>query len=153
DQTFEVDPDVRVDVDLVSGRLELHATATNELRVHAKGQLRVDGSRHRVSVRAPSGGFLPWSQPIDVDVRIDLPPKTRLTARSSNGGIEADGVAGELDLHSANGAIEVVGAPVETYLETMNAAIRFSGERSAVVAKTLNGAIDLRGVSGEVQAN
>jgi DUF4097 and DUF4098 domain-containing protein YvlB len=153
EQTFEVEPDVRVDVEIMTGKIELRGIDANELRVHAKGQLRVDGSRRRVTLRAPSAGWLPWTHPVDVEVEIELPRKSRITARTINGGIEAEGVDGELDLHAANGAIEVKGAPEEAYLETMNAAIKFEGERSGVVAKTLNGAIELKGVSGEVSAN
>jgi hypothetical protein len=153
EQTFEVEPDVRVDVDIMIGKIALRAIDTPELRVHAKGDVRVDGSRRRVSVSAPHASWFPWSQPRDVEVEIELPRQSRITARTINGGIEVDDVAGELDLHAANGAIEVKGAPREAYLETMNAGIKFEGEHSAVVAKTLNGEIDLAGVSGEVQAN
>jgi DUF4097 and DUF4098 domain-containing protein YvlB len=153
EQTFEVEPDVRVDVEIMTGKIELRGIDVNEVRVHAKGQLRVDGSRRRVSLRAPSASWLPWTSPVDVEVAIELPRKSRITARTINGGIKAEGVEGELDLHAANGAIEVKGAPEEAYLETMNAAIKFEGERSGVVAKTLNGEIELKGVSGEVSAN
>lgn len=153
EQIFEVEPDVHVDVEIISGRIELRGIDANEVRVHATGQLRVDGSRRRVSLRAPHTGWIPWTHPVDVEIEIELPRKSRITARTINGGIEAEDVEGELDLHAANGAIEVKGAPEHAVLETMNAAIKFEGERSGVVAKTLNGEIELEGVSGEVQAN
>lgn len=153
EQTFEVEPDVRVDVEIVTGRIELRGIDANELRVRAKGEIRVKESRHRVSVRAPSAGWRPWASPAEVELEIELPRKSRITARTIGGGIKAENVDGELELHAANGAIEVEGAPEEAYLETMNAGIKFEGKRSEVVAKTLNGEIDLEGVSGEVQAN
>ena len=153
EQTFEVAPDVRVDVEIVTGEIELRAVETNELRVRATGPLEVNGSHRHVSMRASSGGFMPWAHPAEVEVQIDLPRKSRISARAINGGIKAEGVAGELDLHAANGAIEVKGSPKQAYLETMNAAIKFEGRGSDVVAKTLNGEIELEGVSGEVQAS
>jgi hypothetical protein len=153
EQTFEVEPDVRVDVEVITGKIEMRGIDANEVRVRATGQLRVDGSRRRVSLRAPSAGWFPWTHPVDVEVEIELPRKSRITARTINGGIKAEDVEGELELHAANGAIEVKGAPEHAYLETMNAAIKFEGERSGVVAKTLNGEIELKGVSGEVQAS
>ena len=152
EQTFAVKPDVRVDVEIVSGRIELRGIDANELRVRANGELRIDDSPRRISVRAPSTGFMPWANTAEIHVEIELPRQSRITARAINGKIEARDVAGELDLHSANGAIEVEGAPREAYLETMNAPIKFRGDRSAVIAKTLNGAIELEGVSGEVEA-
>jgi DUF4097 and DUF4098 domain-containing protein YvlB len=153
DQTFTVEPDVRVEIEIATGRIELRGIDTNELRVRANGPLEVKGSHRRVSLRAPSAGWRPWSHPVDVEVQIELPRKSRISARTINGGIRAEGVTGEIEFHAANGAIEVKGAPEEAYLETMNAAIKFEGERSEVVAKTLNGEIELKGVSGEVQAN
>jgi hypothetical protein len=152
EQTFEAEPDVRVDVEIMSGKIELRGIDANEVRVRGKGPLRIDGSRRRVSLRSPSAGWRPWAHPVDVEVEIELPRKSRITARTINGGIKAENVEGELDLHAANGAIEVKGAPEEAYLETMNAPIKFEGERSEVVAKTLNGDIELEGVSGEVRA-
>jgi DUF4097 and DUF4098 domain-containing protein YvlB len=152
EQTLVVEPDVRVEVEIVSGRIELRGTSANELRVRANTELRVDGSPHRISLRAPSAGWKPWANPAEVHVEIELPRQSRISARAINGKIEARDVAGELNLHAANGEIEVEGAPREAYLETMNAPIKFEGERSAVVAKTLNGAIELEGVSGDVEA-
>ena len=153
EQTFAVEPDVRVEVEIVSGKIELRGTSANELRVRANGELRVDSSPRRVSLRAKSAGFMGWGHPAEVQIEIELPRQSRITARAINGAIEAKDVAGELDLHSANGPISVEGSPREAYLETMNAPIKFEGERSAVVAKTLNGAIELEGVSGEVEAS
>jgi len=153
EQTLVVEPDVQVEVEIVSGKIGLRGIDANELRVRANGELRVDGSPHRVSLRAPSGGWRPWARPTEVEVEIELPRQSRISARAINGEIEAEAVTGELDLHSANGKIQVEGAPREAYLETMNAPIKFQGERSSVVAKTLNGAIELEGVSGEVEAH
>jgi DUF4097 and DUF4098 domain-containing protein YvlB len=153
EQTYEVEPDVRVDVEIATGRIALRGTSADEVRVRAKGDLRVEGSRRRVSVRASHAGWLAWKPPAEVEVEVELPRQSRITARTINGGIDAEGVDGELELHAANGAIDVKGAPREAYLETMNAAIKFQGDHSQVVAKTLNGAIELEGVSGEVEAN
>ena len=155
EQSFEVKPDVRVEIELLSGKIELRAIDANEVRVRANGELEIDGSRsgRRVSIRAPSSGWRPWAGGASVDLEIELPRNSRITARTTNGKIKAEGVAGELVLHSANGEIEVKGAPEEAYLETMNAAIKFEGEHSEVVAKTLNGEIELRGVTGAVEAS
>src|SRR5262249_19799033 len=81
--------DVRVEIEIVTGEIELRATSANELRVRAKGPIEVKGSHRRVSVRAASAGWMPWSQPADVDVEIELPRKSRIAARAINGGIKA----------------------------------------------------------------
>jgi formylmethanofuran dehydrogenase subunit C len=155
ERSFEVKPDVRVEIELLSGEIELRAIDANELRVRADRELEIDAatSGRRVSIRAPSSVWRPWAGGASVDLEVELPRNSRITARTGNGKIEAEGVAGELVLHSANGEIEVEGAPPEAYLETMNAAIKFEGERSEVVARTLNGEIELQGVTGAVEAS
>ncbi len=153
EQVFEVAPDVRVEIEILSGKIELKAIDASEVRVRAKGGIEVDGSPRRVSLRAPSSmGWLPWARGMDVDLELEVPRKSRITARILNGGIKAEGMEGELFLHAANGVIEVKGAPHRAHLETLNAAIKFEGDHSEVVAKTLNGEIELKGVSGEVEA-
>ncbi|MCH8328175.1 MAG: hypothetical protein IID15_06585, partial [Candidatus Marinimicrobia bacterium] len=89
----------------------------------------------------------------DVDLRIDLPKGSYITAKTINGPIEARDVEGRISFKAANGEIEVRGAPSEAILETMNSGIKFRGKGSRVDARTVNGTIDLRGVSGEVVAN
>jgi hypothetical protein len=152
EQTFEVAPDVRVDIEILSGQIELRAIDVSQVRVRAKGGIQVDGSRGRVSLRAPSTGWLPWPRGMDVELVVEVPRKSRITARTVNGRIKAQDVEGELLLHAANGEIEVKGAPQQAHLETMTSAIKFEGDHSEVVARTLNGEIALSGVSGEVEA-
>jgi DUF4097 and DUF4098 domain-containing protein YvlB len=155
ERSFVVEPDVRVDIELPSGQIELRAIDAQELRVRASGPLEIDlaPSGGRVSIRAPSPGWPPFGGGASVDLEVELPRSSRITARTGNGRIEAEGVEGELVLHSANGGIEVEGAPPEAYLETMNAAIKFEGGPSEVVARTLNGEIQLEGVTGAVEAS
>jgi DUF4097 and DUF4098 domain-containing protein YvlB len=154
ERSFAVEPDVRVEIELPSGRIEIRGGDANEVRVRASGELEIEAARsgRRVSIRAPSG-WGRWGGGASVDLEVELPRKSRIGARTGNGAIEAEGVEGELSLHSANGRIEVRGAPEEAYLETMNAGIAFEGERSEVVARTLNGGIELEGVSGTVEAS
>lgn len=155
EQSFQVGPDVRVEIELLSGEIELRAIDGNEVRVRASGEVEIEGGSggDRVSIHAPSGGWMPWSGGPSVELEVELPRNSRINARTGNGKIEAEGVEGELVLHAANGEIEVKGRPREAYLETMNSGIKFEGEHSEVVAKTLNGEIQLEGVTGDVEAS
>lgn len=153
EQVFQVAPDVSVEIEILSGKIEVKAIDANEVRVRAKGGIEVDGSSRRVSLRAPSMGWVPWARGTNAELEVEVPRQAGITARILNGGIKAEGVQGELLLRAANGAIEVKGAPQRAHLETMNAAIKFEGDHSEVVAKALNGEIELKGVSGEVEAD
>jgi DUF4097 and DUF4098 domain-containing protein YvlB len=155
EQSFEVKPDVRVEIELVSGSIELRAIDANEVHIEASGDLEIDASQsgRRVSIRAPSGIWRPGRSGTHVDLEVELPRGSRITARTQNGAIEVEGAAGELRLHTANGSIEVEGTSPEAYLEAMNASIKFEGEGSEVTARTLHGEIELDGVTGAVEAS
>jgi hypothetical protein len=155
DQRFAVNPDVRVELEILSGRIDVRGTDASEVRIVADGGggYELTGSRRRVKLRAPGTGWFPWSRGVGVDLSVEVPRGARVKAQTVNGPISVVGVLGELELHAANGEIEVKGSPREAFLETLNASIRFEGEGgSEVVARTLNGEIDLRGVSGDVEA-
>lgn len=155
EQTWEVSPDVHLDVQIVSGRIELVGIDAEQVRVRSQGgRVEVEGSRDWLTLRGPGQGFPGWPfGGAHVELEIELPRGSRITARTINGPIEVEGVEGVLDLHAANGSIEVEGAPREAHLETLNAGIEFRGEDSLVVARTLNGAIELSGVAREVEAS
>ena len=63
EQSFQVGPEVRVEIELLSGGIELRATDGNEVRVRASGDVEIEGGQggDRVSIHAPSGGWLPWT--------------------------------------------------------------------------------------------
>jgi DUF4097 and DUF4098 domain-containing protein YvlB len=154
--SFEVEPDVRVEIELLSGDIEIRAIDANEVRIQADGALEIDASEsgRRVSIRAPSAaGWRPWTGGTHVDLEVELPRNSRIDARTQNGEIQAEGVGGEIRLHTANGEIEVEGSPREAFLEAMHASIKFEGEGSEVTARTLHGAIELEGVTGAVEAS
>jgi DUF4097 and DUF4098 domain-containing protein YvlB len=155
ERTFEVEPDVRVEIELLSGDIELRGVEANEVRIQADEDLEIDASEGgaRVSIRAPSAGWRPWTGNSHVQLEVELPRGSRISARTQNGDVEAEDVDGVLALHTANGRIEVEGAPREAYLEAMNAPIKFEGQRSEVTARTLHGEIELSGVTGAVEAS
>jgi len=155
---IDVEPDVRVDVEIVSGRIEIEGWDEDVVRIRSKGaeirDLDIDTGRKQVSVRAMSShGWSPFSRAsAEVKLRIDVPRGAYVNARTVNGPIRAKDVEGRISFHAANGKIEVRGAPREAQLETINSGIDFEGEGSRVDARTVNGKIELEGVAGEVLA-
>lgn len=155
-----VDPDVRVDVEILSGKIEIEGWDRDEVRVRARGDdpdaLAIDAEDDRVSIRAALDGarWLPFATAgAEVDLRIDVPKGAHVEAKTLNGPIRARDVEGRVFLHAANGEIDVRGTPEEARLETLNSGIEFRGECPSVDARTMNGRIDLRGVRGEVVAS
>jgi len=155
-----VNPEVRLDVEIISGSIEIRGWDKPEVRIRTSGRgidaLDIESDADWVTVRGTRPGIGWLRVPIpggDVDLKIDVPKKSDIKARTINGPIEARDVEGRVSLHAANGKIDVRGAPYEAQLETLNADIDFRGKNSRVDARTVNGSIELRGVTEEVSAN
>jgi DUF4097 and DUF4098 domain-containing protein YvlB len=156
----QVDSDVRVDIEIISGRIEIEGWSKDEVRIRTRGKgvdaLDIDSDADWVSIRGTRAGvgWLPFPiSGVDVDLRIDVPKGSHIRAKTINGPIRVRDIEGRLSLHAANGKIDVKGEPIEAHLETVNASIDFKGKDSRVDARTVNGRIDLRGVKGEVVAS
>ena len=152
-----VDPDVRLDVELINGSIEIDGWDEPAVRIRSRGvdvtKLDIDSDSDWVSVRSGGarGGWLsPFNSGADIDLRIDLPKGSFVRAKTINGSIRLKDVEGRISLHAANGKIEVRGAPSEAYLETVSGDIELETEGGRVEARTVNGEITLDGVAGEV---
>jgi hypothetical protein len=159
ERSWQVDPDVRVDIEIISGRIEIKGWNRDEVRVRARGagrnSLEVEASPDWISIRAPRGGqrWFEWSGGIDVDLDVRVPRRSRLRAKTINGPIKAEDVEGIVDFQSANGRIEVKGETRDARLETVNQNIKFEGDGGRVDAHTIGGSIELKGVADEVIAS
>ena len=124
EQTWTTESDVRIQIDLLSGHIEIEGWDRNEVRLSVEGDeanaLDVKASHRRIRIRGPKfGGGRAYRNmgDLDVDVRISVPAGSRIEAKTTNGTIRVKDVAGTLDLNSANGDIEVSGKPTEARLE------------------------------------
>ena len=94
---------------------------------------------------------------VSVSFTVRVPRGVRFVGRSVNGGIEADGLAGDVEAHTVNGGVRVsTGGTVQA--ETVNGSITASAGRDAREAlsfKTVNGSIALdlpAGANASLQA-
>jgi DUF4097 and DUF4098 domain-containing protein YvlB len=160
DLLWPTDSDVRIEIEVVSGSIEIEGWDRDEVRVRVEGgrteALDIKATRKRVVIRSPNfhrKSFFGIGGDLDVDISVSVPARSRIEAKSTNGAIRAEGVSGNLDINAANGDIDVRGSPSEARLETINASIDFEGRESRVEARTINGSIELAGVAQEVSAS
>jgi DUF4097 and DUF4098 domain-containing protein YvlB len=154
-QIWPAEPDIRVDIEIIAGDIEIEGWERNEVRVRTRGggqgSLGIEASPDWISVRAP--GPRGWFGGAgEVDLRIELPVGSRVRAKSINGAIDIRNVHGTVTAHATNGDIEVEGAPREANLETLSSNIELTGKAGRVVARTVSGSIEIEGVSEEVEA-
>lgn len=82
-----------------------------------------------------------------------LPVLQRFQAKSTNGEIQASGLAGTLELETTNGQLTVSGTSGPINLKTTNGAIHLTGHHGDAVMKTTNGGLNVEDVTGAIQAN
>ena len=150
--------DVRVDVEIIAGGIEIEGWDRDEVRLRAFGAGRnavsVEAAPDWISIRAPdtAAGGLSWLGGVEVELRIQLPSGARVRAKTINGPIEVRGVRGSITAHAANGEIEVEGRPREAKLETLSSDIEVRGGAGRVEARAVSGSIEVEGVTEEVTA-
>ena len=80
EETNPVSPDVRVDIEVVSGRVEVKGTGESRVHIRARGgPLSIEADEDLVTVRAPAGGVGPWSWGSgDLRIEVEVPNRTCL---------------------------------------------------------------------------
>lgn len=98
------------------------------------------GSTIRAAGPSPSGRGQSWS----VSFHVYVPRRTDLTARTTNGPLEVDGVKGTLDLAAHNGPVSLVGVAGDVRVRVQNGPlhVELDGDRwdgAGLDAETVNG--------------
>ncbi|HKI86541.1 MAG TPA: DUF4097 family beta strand repeat-containing protein, partial [Thermoanaerobaculia bacterium] len=151
----------------VNGRIDVASWDRDEVRVqaviHAKGlsegtvedafkKVRVEVTPSpqalRVETRYPHdhSGFFAWLSgqhvSIDVEYKLTVPRQTPLSAKTVNGSIHLNQVAGDIKLSSTNGSIHVDGANGSMVADTTNGSVNIRHSGGSLKAETTNGAIE-----------
>jgi hypothetical protein len=115
--TTWAEPRVRIEAE----RAALNERALAQVRVEIEGE----GGRVDVHTRLPRSGSWPFGGGSGkVDYRITLPAGAALSLETVNGGLEVEGVAGELRVKSVNGGVEIRGAKGPIHATTVNGGIK-----------------------------
>ena len=133
----------------VIAKIETQAGSDADAQAMAR-QIRITASGGKISADGPSTGRREgWSVSFDVMV----PRRTDLTARTVNGPIEVDAVAGRMDLNAVNGPLELDGAGGDVHARTVNGplTVALSGAKwdgTGLDSETENGPVTLTIPSG-----
>jgi DUF4097 and DUF4098 domain-containing protein YvlB len=149
--SYKVSPGSRLAIDTQNGgidistwdrdEIEINGTknaATEELLKSLKIDISATPNSVRVRVDKPSA----FQGNCGVRFAIRVPKKLELEKiKSSNGGIQVNGVEGPADLQTSNGRIEAVRMAGKLTVQTSNGSIDLSGHKGSVQARTSNGKI------------
>jgi len=100
----------------VTAKIQAQAATDEEAQALAR-QVRIDAAGGTISADGPAtSGRRSWSVSFDVMV----PRRTDLTARTENGPIAVDDVAGKMDLHAVNGPLHLSDVAGDVHARTVN---------------------------------
>jgi len=128
----------------VTAKIQTQARSDEEAQALAQ-QIRITASGGTISADGPAtSGRRSWNVSFDVMV----PRRTDLTARTVNGPIAVDDVAGKMDLHAENGPLHLTDVAGDVHARTVNGplVISLSGdhwEGAGLDSETENGPVVL----------
>lgn len=162
DQTRPLDPDGRVAIENLKGRIEVQAWDRAEVQIRGslgKGveKLQIEGDGRNLSVRVKypnrgSLGFLSGDTTEPTELLLMVPVRASLDIESVAADVAVTGVAPrELSIDSVSGDVTVVGAPREADIDSVSGDLRLTVNSADVNVESVSGDIELRGrLDGEV---
>jgi DUF4097 and DUF4098 domain-containing protein YvlB len=160
DRTIVAKADVEVEIENVSGSVEVEAWDRNEVRIVAdlgddtEGlEIETENGEIRIEVEVPEHSGRWRSRDIESMVKVWVPAGASVTVETVSAEIEVHGVNGTLELESVSGSIDADGEPSSADMSTVSGSIEFSGSRTEVEAETVSGRVSLNGVAGRVDVS
>jgi len=139
DGSVEVRPWDRSDVEVI---VEKHAADKN-----AAASITVDaqqnGNRITVDVHAPRVTGFTFHMSRSAKLIVSMPAATDLTARSGDGSIDVERIAGKLDLHSGDGSIKARSLNGDVSATTGDGSIHIDGAFDALRVHTGDGSVTI----------
>ena len=159
DRTISADSDVRIEIDVVTGNIEISVWDRNEVQVTGtigddveELEISGEGGHIEIDVEIPEGRSH-RRRDIDVNLEIRVPHGSRLDVETVSAPITVSGVRGRLELGSVSGDVRATGAAAAADLESVSGSIWFSGSGSSVEAESVSGSVHLEGVAGSVEVS
>lgn len=155
EQTRSAAADASIEIECLSGTLEIEAWDRNEVEVRGTigddAELLVSGSNDEIEIEIDLPGRRS-GRGMDVDANLDIrvPAGARLEVETLSASITVSGVRGahELDTMSGNVQVTADGAPVE--IETVSGRIEVTGAGGSVDVETVNGGVEISGTATDV---
>ena len=170
DETRALDPNGRIEIDNLKGRIDVEAWDRAEVRITGSlgegvEKLEIDGDNRSLSVRVKYPrrgglGFLSGDNTGPTRLHVMVPLRADLEIDSVAADIDVVGVApAEVSIDSVSGNVVLVGAPRELSVETVSGDLRVTSNSRDVdiasvsgdirLAGRLDGKVDLETVSGD----
>ena len=158
DESRPVDPDARVEIDIISGSIRVTGWDRDEIVIRGTvgddvEALEVSGSGDRISIDLDiPDNWGSRHKNIDANLEISAPTGIRLEVDTISASIDVGELTGTAELASVSGSISLSGALERAAVETVSGSIQVKGGQTRVETESVSGSITLEGVSESVEA-
>ena len=161
DEVRGLDPDGRVDIENLKGRIQVRAWEKPEVRISGSlgegvEKLVVEGDAGHlvVKVQYPKGRVWGGKPSAGTDLQLTVPLRAALEINSVSANVDVTGVASsKLSIDSVSGNVFVAAAPAEVDVESVSGDLRLTVNSGQVEVQTVSGKVELRGrMQGEIKA-
>jgi DUF4097 and DUF4098 domain-containing protein YvlB len=146
DGAIEVRPWDKSEVEVIVEKRGSSKAATDTIEV------RADHDGNRVSVEARLAGShginLHFNDSRSARLIVSVPASSNLSARSGDGAIDVDRIAGRIQLHSGDGGIRARDVSGDLDLHTGDGSITVGGKLTGVRARSGDGSVTIQAVEG-----
>lgn len=164
-ETRPLDPDGRVEIENLKGRIEIRAWDRPEVKIEGSlgegvEKLEITGDRNRLAIRVkyPRGGsgrgFLSGTDRSEPTIlRLMVPLRAGLEIDAVSADIDVNGVASSLlSIDSVSGDITVAAAPRRAQIESVSGDLQLTLNSGQVGVESVSGDVQLRGrLDGELK--
>ena len=163
-ETFKTAGDVRLELEIPAGRIEIETADTDETRVELEAlsdsmrdlveEARIGSTRRGdqdeviVSVRERRGFFLSFDR-AEILIRVTCPYGAELDVRTKSADVEAHGQYGSAEIKTASGDVELQEAHGDVRVKTASGDVRVETVRGRLDVNSASGDLNVDNVGGE----
>jgi DUF4097 and DUF4098 domain-containing protein YvlB len=151
DTTIAVRAGARLDLQNISGSVQIRATRRSDVRIH------VEYDRARIEIDASSSGIelrtVPRRGMGDADYRIEVPVGMGITVNGVNSDIDVRDVCGEAELQSVSGEVTLACAQGNVSAQSVSGDVTVRDVRGRLEATAISGDLTVTGARADVAAH
>lgn len=157
DEVRSIDPDATVEIEIISGSLEITGWDREEISIRGSmgddvESLELVESANGITIEVEIPGS--WGnrrKKIDAHLQISLPSTARLEVETISAPVVVSALSGVARIATVSGGIDLSGSMRRATLETISGNVEVDGEQTRIEAESVSGSIRLSGVTETVE--
>lgn len=157
DTTVRLDRGGSVDLSIISGRIRVTGWDRSDVKISAtidEGFLRFSANSSRVTLSVDDEGRRGHHNNIgDARYEVSVPRGARLILEAVSGDVSAKGSQGEIEASSVSGDVDVTDGVRAVSVESVSGSVHAAQVNGSLRAETVSGELRVENVTGDVEAS